>query len=110
MLSQGKPILLYHTDDKCWKVYAYNEQKRINVQHIKPKMRVEDKRRKQAPLVVEQKVEESKQVVNEEWSEINEEYERKQVALDYGDIATYKGDTTASRKLQKKIFKYKVKV
>jgi len=111
MLSQGKPILLYHTDDKCWKVYAYNEQKRINVQHIKPKMRVENKQRKQKePVVVEQKVEESKQVVNKEWSEINEEYERKQVTLDYGDIATYKGDTVASRKLQKKMLKYKVKV
>ena len=112
MLSQGKPILLYHTDDKCWKVYAYNEPQRMNVQSIKQKMRVENKQRKQALIVVEQKVkvkvEESKQEVNDEWSEINEEYERKQVALDYGDIATYKGDTAASRKLQKKMLKYKV--
>ena len=118
MLSQGKPILLYHTDDKFWQVYAYNEsaplriEKKIVERKEKQMKNVKKYEKKQvAPAPVEQV---KKQVAVEEvndWDEFNEEYERKQVVLDYGDIAkVYKGDTVATRKLQQKLMKYKVKV
>lgn len=118
MLSQGKPILLYHTDDKFWQVYAYNESAPLRVEKnmverkVKNVKKYEKNVKKQvAPVPVEQI---KKQVVVEEvndWDEFNKEYERKQVVLDYGDIPkVYKGDTVATRKLQQKLMKYKVKV
>lgn len=149
MLSQGKPILLYHTDDDYWKVYAYNdEQQRINEEALlrkkhenqkkqeailrkklkKQQREAEKKQQKQIQAILEaaaaeedmridrelaimaeecriQQEEEAAAAaaveVNDQWREINEEYRRNQVVLDYGNIATYKGDTPASRKLQK---------
>ena len=129
MLSQGKSISLYHSDDnKCWKIYAYNEQQQ---QINEEKMLLQKKKQADAALkkemlnreIIRRTAEETRRFEEEtisrklkeeeeETSRLKEEEEewneRKHVDLDYGDIATYKGDTTASRKLQKILLKYKV--
>lgn len=128
MLAQGKPIELYHTDDDCLKVYAYKEEKKrvSNDDDILKKKRENEKKQQAKRLKIQKKKEEEilkkelariaeecriqeeiEREMKEQWKELNEELEAKQVILDYGNIAEYKGNTRASERLQKMLKKLK---
>jgi hypothetical protein len=133
LLSQGKPIYLYHTDDDYWRVYAYNDEleQRRNEKAMLRKKRENEKKQKALLLKQQQKdeeraleyelaqiaeecrkqeeLDECQRQIKEQWREVNEEYQRNDVILDYGDIVNYKGDTKASRKLQKLLLNKKMK-
>jgi alkylated DNA nucleotide flippase Atl1 len=132
MLSQGKPISLYYTENECWKAYAHKDKeikKRNDEQAILAKKREIQKKKDQAAaalLLLEKQKKEQEEILNrelsriaeecrlrqeqemrEQWRELDEELKAKQVILDYGNIAKFQGHTKASKKLQALLKKLK---
>jgi hypothetical protein len=122
MLSQGKPITLYYTEDDCWKVYAHKEEeekRKTNDDAILKKKRENQKKEEARKLKIQKKKEEEmlkkelariaeecriqkeiEEEMREQWRDLNEELQAMQVDLDYGNIASYKGNTRASDRLR----------
>jgi flagellar biosynthesis GTPase FlhF len=181
MLSHGKPILLYHTENEYWNAYAYKEKKKeyqtnddallvkkrqnqdklkqlnYNDDLIKKEKKIaekqqqsnllaaltggkcekkesttrktkedrqkrqhqEEKRQQEKRQQQEREEEEEEFGVNElveQLSDLNMEDEQihpyvepTEVVLDYGDIAKYKGDTRASKKMDSLLKKWNMK-
>jgi len=129
MLSQGKPISLYYTENECWKAYAHKEnevkKRKDNAAAILAKKREIQKKKDQAASLEKQKKEQEEilnieleriaeecrlrqeQEMREQWRELDEELKAKQVVLDYGNIAKFQGHTKASKKLQALLKKLK---
>lgn len=133
ILSQGKPITLYYTDEDCWNVYAYKEKEKMsktNDDAILAKKRKNQKKQQAAALLLKKQKKEEEEILNkelariaeecrlkmeeeieremkEQWRELNEELKAKEVVLDYGNIEEYKGITKASKKLQALLKKLK---
>jgi len=135
MLSQGKPISLYHNENECWKVYAFKEEKKMpksNDEDLLKKKRENQKKQEAHRLKVQKKKEEEKlkkeleriaeeqrriqkeieeEEMKNQWIELDEDEEEEEservVHLDYGNIAEYKGNTRASDRLQRLLKKLK---
>jgi hypothetical protein len=80
-LEQGKPLLLYYSDDKFWKVYAY-EHRFAEEEH---KKRMEQKRaiqrKREAAALRKERQEKAAQLRREREAKIRREREEKEVEL-----------------------------
>lgn len=119
MLSQGKPISLYYTENECWKVYAHKENESDEYAILAKKRKNEKKKKeaeeKEKALLKKQQEEildrelariaeecriQMEQEMREQWKELHDELQAKQVVLDYVNIGEYRRVTKASKKLR----------